>query len=90
MSMEIATSETRESGAAASLDVLQAGLFYLLSRYAATPSSAIASAVVDQLTALWSHPQADLLPIQRRVYANLMNEWRGRCGCCAGHQGALH
>ena len=62
----------------ASIDVLQAGLFYLLSRYAATPSSAIATAVVDQLRVLWEHPQTDLLPVQRHLYAKLINEWRLR------------
>ena len=78
--------------AAPSLDVLQAGLVYLMSRYAAEPSSGVATAVVDQLTALCRHPQMLLLPIQGRVYASLLNEWRCRLPCCPGHAaaGRLH
>ena len=71
------------------LDVLQAGLFYLMSRYAATPTPAIAAAVVDQLTALCRHPQILLLPVQERVYVSLLNEWRCRLPCCAGGE-TLH
>ena len=67
-----------DSTGAASIDVLQAGLFYLLSRYAATPSVAIAAAVVHQLSVLWAHPQTDLLPVQRDLYATLIDEWRLR------------
>jgi len=60
------------------LDVLQATLFYLMNRYTARPTVPLAAAVVDQLTALCGHPEIILLPIQRRLYARLLNEWRAR------------
>jgi hypothetical protein len=63
---------------AASIDDLQAGLFCLLSRYAAAPSAEVAEAVVAQLNALCRHPHIDLLPIQARAYCRLLNEWRAR------------
>lgn len=74
----LAMAPATDSPGAASIDALQAGLFYLLSRYAATPSEAIATAVVHQLSVLWAHPQTDLLPVQRDLYAKLINEWRLR------------
>jgi hypothetical protein len=78
--------------AAPSLDVLQAGLAYLMSRYAADPCPGIAAAVVDQLTALCRHPQMTLLPVQGRLYASLLNEWRCRLPSGPDHPapGLLH
>ncbi len=69
--------QARQSSAP-ELDVLQAGLVYLISRYSADPSSGIAAAVVDQLTELCRHPHIPLLPVQGRLYASLLNEWRCR------------
>jgi hypothetical protein len=63
-------------GAIPSIDALQAGLFCLMTRYAAAPSVAAAGAVVEQLTALCRHPQLALLPIQSHAYGRLLNEWR--------------
>ena len=60
------------------IDGLQAGLFCLMTRYAAAPSSTVAAAVVEQLTALCRHPHIALLPIQAGVYVRLLNEWRAR------------
>mgnify|MGYP001554132089 CR=1 FL=1 len=88
-----ARSEAQQREAAApALDVLQAGLVYLVSRYAAEPSSGIAAAVVDQLTALCRHPQMSLLPVQGRLYASLLNEWRCRLPSGPDHPapGLLH
>jgi hypothetical protein len=73
-----------------SLDVLQAGLVYLMTRYAAGPSPAIAAAVVDQLTALCRHPQILLLPVQEKTYAMLLREWRCRLPCCEPATTAVH
>ena len=82
----LASSAARQrEPAAPSLDVLQAGLACLISRYSADPSSGIAAAVVDQLTALCRHPQMSLLPVQGRLYASLLNEWRCRLPCCTDH-----
>lgn len=82
----------REPAAAPSLDVLQAGLACLISRDTADPSSGIAAAVVDHLTALCRHPRIRLLPVQERVYASLIHEWRCRVPCCPDHAaaGLLH
>ena len=82
----------QRDSAAPTLDVLQAGLAYLISRYAADPSPGIAAAVVDHLTALCRHPQIRLLPVQERVYASLLNEWRCRLPCGPDHTaaGLLH
>lgn len=78
--------------AAPSLDVLQAGLVHLMSRYAAEPCPGVAAAVVEHLTALCRHPQQLLIPVQRKVYAGLLNEWRCRLPCCGGRAagGMLH
>ena len=89
----LASSAARQrEPAAPSLDVLQAGLACLISRYSADPSSGIAAAVVDHLTALCRHPQIRLLPVQERVYASLINEWRCRLPCGPDHAaaGLLH
>ena len=81
-----ARSEAQTLGPAApSLDVLQAGLVYLMSRYAGEPCAGMAKAVVDQLTALCRHPQLSLLPVQGRLYASLLNEWRCRLPSCPDH-----
>ena len=74
--MSITVTEPRP--AEATIDGLQAGLFCLLSHYAARPSGAAAAAVVDQLTALCRHPHIALVPVQARVYGRLLNEWRAR------------
>ena len=60
------------------IDVLQAALFWRMTRYAAAPSSSAAAAVVEQLTALCRHPHIAFLPIQAGVYVRLLNEWRAR------------
>ena len=60
------------------LDVLQAALCYLMDRYTDRPSEHLAAAVVDQLGRLMHHPEIVLLPVQRRLYARLLNRWRAR------------
>lgn len=60
------------------IDGLQAGLFWRMTRYAAAPSSSAAAAVVEQLMALCRHPHIAFLPIQAGVYVRLLNEWRAR------------
>ena len=64
--------------AAPDIDALQAKLFFLVSRYSFRPSPAIADRVIAQLDALARHPCIELLPVQQRVYASLMNLWRSR------------
>ena len=94
---EVAHSQTRgearsHESAAPSLDVLQAGLVHLMSCYAAAPCPGVAAAVVEHLTALCRHPQILLIPVQGKVYAGLLNEWRCRLPCCAERKtaGMLH
>jgi hypothetical protein len=68
----------RGESAVPDIDALQAKLFFLVSRYGLRPSPAIADRVVAQLDALGRHPCIELLPVQQRVYASLMNLWRSR------------
>lgn len=60
------------------LDKLQAGLFLLVTQYTCTPSSALASAIVERLTQLCNHPFIELMPDQKQVFARLLNLWRTR------------
>ncbi len=68
----------RSESPAPDIDALQAKLFALVSSYSFRPSPAIADRVIAQLDALGRHPCIELLPVQQRVYATLMNLWRSR------------
>jgi hypothetical protein len=83
------TSLAPDAGRAAeTIDGLQAGLFWLMTSYAAAPSSRAAAAVVEQLMALCRHPHIAFLPIQAEVYVRLLNEWRARLPWEDGPQAA--
>ncbi len=69
------------------LDVLQAGLFYLMTQYSFRNCPRIAEKVVEHLTLLCNHPQIGLLPAQNNLYARLINVWRARQ--YAPHSGAV-
>jgi hypothetical protein len=68
----------RGESAAPDIDALQANLFFLVSSYSFRPSPATADRVIAQLDALGRHPRIELLPVQQRVYASLINLWRSR------------
>lgn len=62
----------------ASLDLLQASLCFLMNRYLHLQNPCIAVAVVDHLRQLSEHPDLVFYPVQRQVYARLLQEWRLR------------
>jgi hypothetical protein len=63
---------------AASLDLFQASLCFLMNRYLHLQNPCIAAAVVDHLRQLSAHPDLVFYPVQRQVYARLLQEWRLR------------
>lgn len=60
------------------LDVLQAGLFYLMNQYTFRQCPEIAGKIVEHLRLLCNHPHIELLPSQGHLYARMINIWRAR------------
>jgi len=60
------------------LDVLQAGLFYLMTQYTFRQCPRIAEKIVEHLAMLCNHPQIVLLPSQNHLFAKTINIWRAR------------
>lgn len=60
------------------LDVLQAGLFFLMTQYTFRQCPAIADKIVEHLVMLCKHPQIVLLPSQNHLFAKMINVWRAR------------
>lgn len=61
-----------------SLDRLQANLFYALSCYISRPQAVIAQEVVGHLRRLCQHPEIELLPIQNKLYRQMLFCWQAR------------
>lgn len=61
-----------------SLDILQAGLFYLMTQYSFRQCPHIAGKIVEHLTMLCEHPQIALMPSQNHLFARMINIWRAR------------
>jgi len=60
------------------LDVLQAGLFYLMTHYTFRQCPRIADKIVEHLVMLCNHPQIVLMPSQNHLFAKMINVWRAR------------
>lgn len=60
------------------LDVLQAGLFFLMTQYTFRQCPGIADKIVEHLVMLCKHPQIVLLPSQNHLFAKMINIWRAR------------
>ena len=60
------------------LDVLLAGLFYLMNQYTFHQCPRIADKVVEHLAMLCNHPQIVLMPSQNYLFAKMINVWRAR------------
>jgi len=60
------------------LDVLQAGLFFLMTQYTFRQCPRIADKIVEHLVMLCKHPQIVLLPSQNHLFAKMINVWRAR------------
>ena len=60
------------------LDLLQAGLFYLITQYTFRQCPGIADKIVEHLTMLCNHPQIVLMPSQNQLFAKMINIWRAR------------
>jgi len=60
------------------LDVLQAGLFFLMTQYTFRQCPRIADKIVEHLVMLCRHPQIVLMPSQNHLFAKMINVWRAR------------
>jgi hypothetical protein len=74
------------------LDVLQAGLFFLMTQYTFRQCPRIADKIVEHLVMLCNHPQIALMPSQNHLFAKMINVWRARQfgHGDGGHSGSLH
>ena len=60
------------------LERLQAGLLFLMNKYAGTPCRGVAGAIATQLEEILTHPHIELFPAVHRQCANSVNSWRAR------------
>ena len=60
------------------LEKLQAGLLFLMNKYAGSPCRGIADAITKQLEEILVHPHIELFPAMHRQCANSVNCWRAR------------